>query len=71
MEKKRFCKVIRALKHNGEIREFLFTLPYTFNEAYVLAVDSIDYSVWDLIAIVPVDPHVRIVTGKQIGRAHV
>ena len=56
MEKKRFYKVIRAFKHNGEIREFLFTLPYTFDEAYALAVDSTDYSVWDLIAIAPVDP---------------
>lgn len=56
MEKKRFYKVIRALKHNGEIREFPFTLPYTFDEAYTLAVDSTDYSVWDLIAIVTVDP---------------
>ena len=37
---------------------FPFTLPYTFNEAYALAVDSTDYSVWDLIAIVPVDPSV-------------
>ena len=52
MEKKRFYKVIRAFKHNGEIREFPFTLPYTFDEAYDLAVDSTDYSVWDLIAIV-------------------
>ena len=58
MEKKRFYKVIRAFKHNGEIRESPFTLPYTFNEAYALAVDSTDYSVWDLIAIVPVDPTV-------------
>lgn len=58
MEKKRFYKVIRAFKHNGEIREFPFTLPYTFNEAYALAVDSTDYSVWDLIALVPVDPTV-------------
>ena len=54
MEKKRFYKVIRALKHNGEIREFPFTLPYTFDEAYALAVDSTDYSVWDLLAVVPV-----------------
>lgn len=59
MEKKRFYKVIRAFKHNGEIREFPFTLPYTFDEAYALAVDSTDYSVWDLIAIVPVDPPVQ------------
>ena len=58
MEKKRFYKVIRAFKHNGEIREFPFTLPYTFGEAYALAVDSTDYSVWNLIAIVPVDPPV-------------
>lgn len=29
MEKKRFYKVIRAFKHNGAIREFPFTLPYT------------------------------------------
>ena len=58
MKKKRFYKVIRALKHNGEIREFPFTLPYTFDEAYALAVDSTDYSVWNLIAIVPVDPPV-------------
>lgn len=58
MEKKRFYKVIRAFKHNGEIHEFLFTLPYTFDEAYALAVDSTDYSVWDLIALVPVDPPV-------------
>lgn len=58
MEKKKFYKVIRAFKHNGEIREFPFTLPYTFNEAYALAVDSTDYSVWDLIAIVPIDPPV-------------
>lgn len=56
MEKKRFYKVIRAFKHNGEIREFPFTSPYTFNEAYALAVDSTDYSVWDLIALVPVEP---------------
>jgi len=56
MEKKRFYKVILAFKHNGEIREFPFTLPYTFDEAYALAVDSTDYSVWDLIAIVPVEP---------------
>lgn len=56
MEKKRFYKVIRALKHNGEIREFPFTLPYTLDEAYALAADSTDYSVWDLIAIVPVEP---------------
>lgn len=56
MEKKRFYKVIRAFKHNGEIREFSFTLPYTFDEAYALAVDSTDYSVWDLIALVPVEP---------------
>lgn len=56
MEKKRFYKVIRAFKHNGEIREFLFTLPYTFDEAYVLAVDSTDFFVWDLIALVPVEP---------------
>ena len=58
MEKKRFYKVIRAFKHNGEICEFPLTLPYTFNEAYALAVDSTDYSVWDLIALVPVDPSV-------------
>lgn len=56
MEKKIFYKVIRAFKHNGQIREFPFTLPYTFDEAYALAVDSTDYSVWDLIAIVPVEP---------------
>lgn len=56
MEKKRFYKVIRAFKHNGEIHEFPFTLPYTFDEAYALAVDSTDYSVWDLIAIVPFEP---------------
>lgn len=56
MEKKRFYKVIRAFKHNGEIREFPFTLPYTFDEAYALAVDSTDFSVWDLIAITPVEP---------------
>lgn len=56
MEKKRFYKFIRAFKHNGEIREFPFTLPYTFDEAYALAVDSTDYSVWDLIALVPVEP---------------
>lgn len=56
MENKRFYKVIRALKHNGEIREFSFTLPYTFNEAYILTVDSTDFSVWDLIALVPVEP---------------
>ena len=58
MENKRFYKAIRALKHNGEIREFPFTLPYTFAEAYAHAVDSTDYSVWDLIALVPVDPPV-------------
>nr|DAW94482.1 MAG TPA: hypothetical protein [Microviridae sp.] len=34
MEKKRFYKVIRAFKHSGEIREFPFTSPYTFDEAY-------------------------------------
>ena len=56
MEKKRFYKVIRAFKHNGKIREFPFTLPYTFDEAYALAVDSTDYSVWDLIALAPVEP---------------
>lgn len=56
MEKKRFYKVIRAFKHNVEIREFPFTLPYTFNEAYALAVDSTDFSVWDLIALVPAEP---------------
>lgn len=56
MEKKRFYKVIRAFNRNGEIREFPFTLPYTFDEAYALAVDSTDFSVWDLIAIVPVEP---------------
>lgn len=56
MEKKRFYKAIRAFKHNGEIREFPFTLPYTFDEAYALAVNSTDYSVWDLIALVPVEP---------------
>lgn len=56
MEKKRFYKVIRAFKHNGEIHEFPLTLPYTFDEAYALAVDSTNYSVWDLIAIVPVEP---------------
>ena len=56
MEKKRFYKVIRALKHNGEIREFPFMLPYTSDEAYALAVDSTDFSVWDLIAVVPIEP---------------
>ena len=56
MEKKRFYKVIRAFKHNGKIREFPFTLPYTFDEAYALAVDSTDFSVWDLIAVTPVEP---------------
>ena len=56
MEKKRFYKVIRAFKHSGEIREFPFTLPYTFDEAYALAVDSTDYSAWELIAIVLVEP---------------
>lgn len=56
MEKKRFYKVIRAFKHSGEIREFPFTLPYTFDEAYALAVDSMDSSVWELIAVVPVEP---------------
>ena len=60
MEKKRFYKVIRAFKHNGEIREFSFTLPYTFDEAYALAVDSTDYSVWDLIALVPIEPKCSI-----------
>lgn len=39
MENKRFYKVIRAFKHNGEIREFSFMLPFTFDEAYALAVD--------------------------------
>jgi hypothetical protein len=58
MERKRFYKVIRAFKHSGEIREFPFTLPYTFNEAYALAVDSTDYSVWNLLAVVPVDSSV-------------
>lgn len=62
MEKKRFYKVIRVFKHNGEIREFPFTLPYTFDQAYALAVDSTDYSVWDLIALVPVEPMSSIVT---------
>ena len=33
-----------------------FTLPYTFNEAYALAVDSTDSSAWELIAVVPVEP---------------
>lgn len=56
MEKKRFYKAIRAFKHNGEICEFSFMLPYTFNEAYALAVDSMDFSVCDLMAIVPVEP---------------
>ncbi len=56
MEKKRFYKVICAFKHNGEIRGFPFTSPHTFDEAYALAVDSTDYSVWDLIAIVPAEP---------------
>lgn len=56
MENKKIYKVIRAFKHNSEIREFPFTLPYTFNEAYALAVDSTDYSVWDLLAVVPVGP---------------
>lgn len=56
MEKKRFYKVIRAFKHSGEIREFPFTSPYTFDEAYALAVDSTDSSVWELIALVPVEP---------------
>lgn len=56
MEKKRFYKVIRAFKHNGAIHEFAFKFPYTFNEAYALAVDSTDFSVWDLIALVPVEP---------------
>lgn len=56
MEKRRLYKVIRAFKHNGEIREFPFTLPYTFDQAYALAVDSTDFSVWDLIAITPVEP---------------
>lgn len=55
MKKRRLYKVIRAFKHNGEIREFSFTLPYTFDEAYALAVDSTDYSVWDLIGLVPVE----------------
>lgn len=59
MEKERFYKVIRVFKHNGEIREFPFTLPYTFDEAYALAVDSTDYSIWDLLAVVPVDPMPR------------
>lgn len=62
MEKKRFYKVIRAFKHNGEIREFPFTLSYTFDEAYALAVDSMDYSVWDLIAVVSVEPMCSIAT---------
>ena len=56
MKKKRFYKVIRAFKYSGEIREFSFTLPYTFDEAYALAVDSMDCSVWELIALVPVEP---------------
>lgn len=56
MKKKRFYKIIRAFKHNGETREFPFTLPHTFNEAYALAVDSTDFSVWDLIDLVPVEP---------------
>ena len=62
MEKKRFYKVIRAFKDNGEIHEFPFTLPYTFDQAYALAVDSTDYSVWDLIALVPVEPMSSIAT---------
>lgn len=56
MEKQRFYKVIRALKHNGEIREFPFTLPHTLDEAYAIAVDSTDFSVWDLIALAPIEP---------------
>lgn len=56
MEKKRLYKVIRAFKYSGEIREFPFTLPYTFDEAYALAVDSMDPSVWELIALVPAEP---------------
>lgn len=55
MKEKRFYKVLRALKHNGEVREFSFTLPYTFDEACTLAVDSTDFSVWSLLAVVPVD----------------
>lgn len=56
MEDKRFYKVICASKPNGEIREFPFALPYTFDEAYALAVGSTDHSVWKLIALVPVEP---------------
>lgn len=60
MEKKRFYKVILAFKDCGEIREFPLTLPYTFDEAYAHAVDSIDHSVWELIAIVPAEPRCPI-----------
>ena len=62
MEKKRFYKVIRASKYNGEIREFPFTLPYTFNEAYALALDfawnHFPFSDCSVLAICPVDPPV-------------
>lgn len=58
MEKKRFYKVVLAFKSDGKIREFSFTLPYTFDQAYALAVESTDFSVWDLIALVPVEPSV-------------
>ena len=61
MEKKRFYKVILAFKHNGEIREFPFMLPYTFDEAYTLAVDSTDFSVWDLIALVPAENGIKAI----------
>lgn len=36
MEKKRFYKVIRAFKHNGEIREF----PFTHRDIDVVGLES-------------------------------
>lgn len=62
MKKKRFYKVIRAFKYNGKVCEFPFIFPYTFNEAYSFVVDSTDYSVWNLLAVVPVEPMRSIAT---------
>lgn len=58
MKEKKFYKVVRAFKHNGEVHEFPFTQPRTFDEACMLAVDSTDFSVWSLLAVVPADSSV-------------
>jgi len=39
MEKKRFYKVIRAFKHNGEIREFPFTNDYHHGDVDVVGLE--------------------------------